>query len=475
MRKLFSLIIVLLLMTVACQKNEVLNPEKDIAQVGKLSVDKQVFMNRFRMSKGFAEAKKFSRDDIVKFIDEYFVKNYLLVNKLLDQGIEEEKEMKEAMEQLKIRAMTGMNGPLYRQVIPANVEVSDQEIQELYDKSKYKVKIAYLRVSSKHLADSLYSALRRGANFGKIARKYSLDVQTFEHGGEVPNYIFPGSLDPKFEKAIFGLKKGQLSRPIYIAGWYNIVKILDKKPIEHRPLSEIKAQLKQRLLQYKLNQIRNNYIDSLFIKYEASFNKELYPLIKKAFVPIDRVGKLDVSAIPKEKLDEPLVTYKGGQFTLNSFVTIYNKSMASRRVPLRYDDEIENHIKTMVIGNLMYADGVARGLLNDEQFKSLYQRIRMQKLEREALKRLVNEQIKITDDELKTYYEQHKQEWNNQDFETVKRFVRNRLMGERAREYKDQLAAQLRSEYDVLYNEPLIKEVVDSLNAMKKAARVRKF
>ncbi|WP_456442215.1 peptidylprolyl isomerase, partial [Caldithrix abyssi] len=181
MRKLFSLLIVLLLMTVACQKNEVSNPEKDIAQVGKLSVDKQVFMNRFRMSKGFAEAKKISRDDIVKFIDEYFVKNYLLVNKLLDQGIEEEKEMKEAMEQLKIRAMTGMNGPLYRQVIPANVEVSDQEIQELYDKSKYKVKIAYLRVSSKHLADSLYSALRRGANFGKIARKYSLDIQTFEH------------------------------------------------------------------------------------------------------------------------------------------------------------------------------------------------------------------------------------------------------------------------------------------------------
>lgn len=237
----------------------------------------------------------------------------------------------------------------------------------------------------------------------------------------------------------------------------------------------MRPQLKQRLQQFKMNEIRNNYIDSLFIKYDYRVNKELFPYIKKAFVPFDRVGQLKVDAIPKDKLKEPLVTYKGGQFTLLEFVKTYNSSNAASRVPLRYDDEIENHIKTLIIGHLMYADAVARGLLEDEQFKFIYNRMRIQKLEREALKRLVNEQIKLTDEELKQYYEQHKQEWNNQDFEKVKRFVRNRLMAQRAKEYKNQLTEKLRKEYDVVYNEPVIKEVVDSLNAMKKVLTLENF
>ena len=475
MRITISFFMIFILMLVSCKKTEIANPERDIVQIGKLSVDKQVFINRYRLSKDFAKDKQITRDDVVKFLDEYFVKNYLLVNKLLDQGIENEKEIKEDLERLKRRAMTGMNGPLYRKVIPSSVEVSDQEIEDLYNKSNYMLKIAYLRVSSKHLADSLYKALKKGADFGEIAKKYSLDIHTYEHGGEVRNYIQRGSLDPEFEKAIFNLKEGQVSKPIYITGWYNIVKVLKKKPIQKKPLEQMRPQLKQRLQQFKMNEIRNNYIDSLFIKYDYRVNKELFPYIKKAFVPFDRVGQLKVDAIPKDKLKEPLVTYKGGQFTLLEFVKTYNSSNAASRVPLRYDDEIENHIKTLIIGHLMYADAVARGLLEDEQFKFIYNRMRIQKLEREALKRLVNEQIKLTDEELKKYYEQHKQEWNNQDFEKVKRFVRNRLMAQRAKEYKNQLTEKLRKEYDVVYNEPVIKEVVDSLNAMKKGPHIRKF
>ncbi len=475
MRITISLFMIFILMLVSCKKTEIANTDRDLVQVGKLSLDKQVFINRFRLSKNFAEAKSITRDDVVNFIDEYFVKNYLLVNKVIDQGSENEKEIKEDLERLKRRAMTGMNGPLYRKVIPSSVEVSEQEIKDLYDKSNYMVKIAYLRVSSKHLADSLYNALQKGADFGEIARKYSLDIHTYEHGGEVRNYIQPGSLDPEFEQAIFSLKEGQISKPIYLSGWYSIVKVIKKKPIEKKPLEQMRAQLKQRLQQFKMNQIRNNYIDSLFIKYHVKVNKELFPYIKKAFVPLDRVGQLKIEAIPKDKQQEALVTYDGGKFTLLEFVKTYNSSNAASRVPLRYDDEIENHIKTLIIGHLMYADAVARGLLDDEQFKYIYNRMRIQKLEREALKRLVNDQIKLTDDELKAYYEQHKQQWNNQDFEKVKRFVRNRLMAQRTKEYKDKLAEELRKEYDVVYNEALITAVVDSLNKMKQSPHVRKF
>ncbi len=475
MRRIASLFIVLLFIVVACQKTKIENPDRTLVQIGKLSLDKQVFLNRYRLSKDFAEAKTITKDDVIKFADEYFVKNYLLVNKLLDDGIEQDKDVKSDLERLKKRAMTGMNGPLYRKVIPAKVEVSEKEIKDLYDRTNYVVKIAYLRVSSKHLADSLYNLLKNGADFAEIARKFSLDIHTYEHGGEVRNYIQPGTLDPEFEKVIFSLKEGEVSKPIYITGWYNIVKIIKRKPVKKKPLAEMKNELKQRIQQFKLNQIRNNYIDSLFIKYDVKIHKELFPYIKKAFVPFDRIGQLKIDRIPKDKQKAPLVTFKGGEFTLLDFVKAYNSSNAASRVPLRYDDEIENHIKTLVIGDLMYTDAVARGLLDDEQFKFLYNRMRIQKLEREALKRLVNDQIKITDEEARDYYEQHKEDWNNQPFEKVERFIKNRLKAQRAKEFKDRLAEELRKKYGVVYNETVLKQVVDSLNTMKKSAKIRKF
>ena len=48
---------IFILMLVSCKKTEIANPERDIVQIGKLSVDKQVFINRYRLSKDFAKDK----------------------------------------------------------------------------------------------------------------------------------------------------------------------------------------------------------------------------------------------------------------------------------------------------------------------------------------------------------------------------------------------------------------------------------
>jgi hypothetical protein len=89
------------------------------------------------------------------------------------------------------------------------------------------------------------------------------------------------------------------------------------------------------------------------------------------------------------------------------------------------------------------------------------------------LQKLVYSQVTVTDDEIKNYYEQHKNELKNQPFERVQEYVKNRLMSEKANEYKKTLVAKLRNKYDVVYNEPLIASVTDSMNKMKKTMGAR--
>jgi hypothetical protein len=81
----------------------------------------------------------------------------------------------------------------------------------------------------------------------------------------------------------------------------------------------------------------------------------------------------------------------------------------------------------------------------------------------------VYEKVQVTDDEVKSYYEQHKQGWNNQPFQKIERFAKNRLKAEKAKQYKEQLTRRLRNSYTVVYNDSLIAAVATSLDNMKKS------
>jgi len=188
-----------------------------------------------------------------------------------------------------------------------------------------------------------------------------------------------------------------------------------------------------------------------------------------AALSYQKADKIDESKIPHALWNKPLATYDGGEFSLGQFVSMYNGMNFTSRVPLHYDDEIENHIKTLVVPYLMYQDGVQMGLQNSDDFKLLYEKMRTNALKQEALRKFVYEKVQVTDDEVKSYYEQHKQEWNNQPFQKIERFAKNRLKAEKAKQYKEQLTRRLRNSYTVVYNDSLIAAVATSLDNMKKS------
>ena len=61
--------------------------------------------------------------------------------------------------------------------------------------------------AAKQLADSLYNALRGGADFAELAKKYSTDVNSAHERWAVVTSS-EGQTVPEFEKALFALKPG---------------------------------------------------------------------------------------------------------------------------------------------------------------------------------------------------------------------------------------------------------------------------
>ena len=64
----------------------------------------------------------------------------------------------------------------------------------------------------KQRADSVYNALKKGANFGELAKKLSDNPISARNGG-VMGWMQPNQTYPEFEEVAYSLQPGEISRP----------------------------------------------------------------------------------------------------------------------------------------------------------------------------------------------------------------------------------------------------------------------
>ena len=83
-------------------------------------------------------------------------------------------------------------------------------------------------VQAKLRIDSIYEALRHGADFATLARKYSDDRVSAETGGSLP-WIQPGQTFPEFELRAYSLQKGQMSEHFLSPAGYHIIILQERR------------------------------------------------------------------------------------------------------------------------------------------------------------------------------------------------------------------------------------------------------
>jgi hypothetical protein len=80
------------------------------------------------------------------------------------------------------------------------------------------------QLSAKHRIDSIYTALKKGADFAKLAKELSQDQGSASKGGEL-SWIVKGQTLKEFEDAAWTMKDGEMSKPVKTAvGWHVILR-----------------------------------------------------------------------------------------------------------------------------------------------------------------------------------------------------------------------------------------------------------
>lgn len=90
--------------------------------------------------------------------------------------------------------------------------------------------------------DSVYNALKKGADFADLARRLSDDKSSAVNGGQLP-WIERNQLVKAYEDVAYALKKGEISKPFLSEYGYHIVKLDDKQPFF--PYDSVKTSIYQ--------------------------------------------------------------------------------------------------------------------------------------------------------------------------------------------------------------------------------------
>lgn len=147
------------------------------------------------------------------------------------------------------------------QALRAKVAVTDAEIQAQYTSNmaiystpeQVHVRHILLKTDGKDDAKVkteaegiLAKAKAPGADFAKLATQYSQDEGSKDKGGEY-DFFGKGTMVKEFEDAAWALKKDEISGLVKTQFGYHIIKLVEKREANTKPLADVKAQIDDQL------------------------------------------------------------------------------------------------------------------------------------------------------------------------------------------------------------------------------------
>lgn len=241
-------------------------------------------------------------------------------------------------------------------------DVSDDEIKQKYQDRITELKESQERSASHilieindkrtksealKLAEELYKRINNGEDLAVLAKTYSDDKGSATSGGSL-GFSVRGAYVEEFEKTLFSLGLGEVSKPVLTEFGYHIIRADGVRP-ELPAYDQIKSQLVEEL---KLDKAQQPYQDALEnlknIAYESSNLDESADFLKKKVITSASFTRND-SANPDEITSFPAVNELA--FSQNFLDAGNNSDVieldSNRAVVFRVHEHLPSKIKTL--------------------------------------------------------------------------------------------------------------------------------
>ena len=176
----------------------------------------------------YEEAKKDSLAKLKKFLTLYVDFRMKLRNAWV-RGFDKDQELQDELQQYKKQI-----GETYL----LNKRIVEPGLDTLYNRRKWELRVSHIMfrpdstgwAHAKELANEVLDSLKHGADFAKMAEKYSQDYFSKKQGGDL-FYLTAGQLPAEFEDAMYACKPGTIYPRVVKTNYgYHIIRVTEKRP-----------------------------------------------------------------------------------------------------------------------------------------------------------------------------------------------------------------------------------------------------
>jgi peptidyl-prolyl cis-trans isomerase C len=164
-----------------------------------------------------------------------------------------------------------------KEQVGSKLIVSNEELEKYYQEnirefsSPPKVKARHILLRTREEADRVLSRLRKGEDFGQLAKDFSIDLPDALGGGSM-GIIEKGIVLPELEKELFSLNEGGISDIVKTRFGYHILTVDKIILLKFKPFEEVRDQIKQTILRQK----EANAFDEMAAKLEKDADIKIF-------------------------------------------------------------------------------------------------------------------------------------------------------------------------------------------------------
>jgi parvulin-like peptidyl-prolyl isomerase len=152
--------------------------------------------------------------------------------------------------------------------IGSRLQVTEDEVKTYYQENLEKF-VMSPRVAARHIllktredAEKVRAKLQKGADFGEMAKEYSIDLPMSLEGGSM-GIIEKGKTLPELEEVLFSLKEGEVSDIVETRFGLHLLTVDSITLAQNRPYEQVREQINKMLLQLKEAEFYQEFVAGL--------------------------------------------------------------------------------------------------------------------------------------------------------------------------------------------------------------------
>jgi parvulin-like peptidyl-prolyl isomerase len=311
----------------------------------------------------------------------------LLVHEARTAGMDQLPEIKQAIVAYLLRESVVR---LHKEEIVDKVSITEDEMRDYYRKNYEQFKLGIIEVKSEGEAGEILGRLKNGADFAELVRKFSTH-HSKEKQGEIA--LKRMGMSSEVYNAVSVLNIGEYSNVIKPGNAYYILKLLDKSTPPENEFDNVKGGIKKELRKRKENERSDEYLKTLRARAKITIQDGLLAELKK-----DRAGKEPEKGIDKQ----PLVEVNGEVLTAGEFLSMMNNAGK------RSDEDVVN---SWIERKLIDEEALGRHYEKQPDLWSALDRYENELLKITFIRRIIQPQVKVTDEALKEYFTTHQKDY----------------------------------------------------------------